>query len=128
MSEFICVHGKKVSECDFCRSRIASKPSMTDVPKFTQADMDEHASKVLKAAADICLKQADYILATSVEEDYEAAAYALRAIAPDILSLTPASIEMADAKKPYKGPIDRPCSACSAGDTAMEYHNHERRK
>lgn len=26
---------------------------------------------------------------------------------------------------PYKGPINIPCSACSAGDTEMEYHNHE---
>lgn len=25
---------------------------------------------------------------------------------------------------PYKGPIAIPCSACSAGDTAMEYHTH----
>ena len=28
---------------------------------------------------------------------------------------------------PYKGPISVPCSACSAGDTAMEYHDHEGR-
>lgn len=27
--------------------------------------------------------------------------------------------------KPYKGPINQPCSACSAGDTAMEYHDHD---
>lgn len=24
-----------------------------------------------------------------------------------------------------KYPIDRPCSACSGGDSAMEYHDHE---
>lgn len=29
------------------------------------------------------------------------------------------------ARTPYKGPINRPCSACSAGDTKMEYHNHD---
>lgn len=28
-------------------------------------------------------------------------------------------------RQPYKGPINRPCSACSAGDTAMEYHDHD---
>lgn len=27
--------------------------------------------------------------------------------------------------KPGKYPIDRPCSACSAGDTEMEYHDHQ---
>lgn len=27
--------------------------------------------------------------------------------------------------KPYKGPINQPCSPCSAGDTAMEYHDHD---
>jgi hypothetical protein len=27
--------------------------------------------------------------------------------------------------RPGKHPIDRPCSACSAGDTAMEHHDHE---
>jgi hypothetical protein len=26
---------------------------------------------------------------------------------------------------PYKGPINQSCSACSAGDTAMEYHDHD---
>ena len=25
---------------------------------------------------------------------------------------------------PYKGPINVPCSACSAGDRAMQYHDH----
>ena len=29
------------------------------------------------------------------------------------------------ANLPYKGPVTRPCSACSAGDTAMEYHDHD---
>lgn len=28
-------------------------------------------------------------------------------------------------RKPYKGPINGPCSACSDGDTAMKYHDHE---
>lgn len=27
--------------------------------------------------------------------------------------------------EPYKGPINQPCSACSAGDTKMEYHDHD---
>jgi len=26
---------------------------------------------------------------------------------------------------PYKGPINVPCSACSAGDSAMQYHDHD---
>jgi len=26
---------------------------------------------------------------------------------------------------PYKGPINQPCSACSAGDTAMKFHDHD---
>lgn len=30
-----------------------------------------------------------------------------------------------DKSQPYKGPINQPCSACSAGDTAMEYHDHD---
>ena len=25
----------------------------------------------------------------------------------------------------YKGPITQPCSACSAGDGAMQYHDHD---
>lgn len=29
------------------------------------------------------------------------------------------------AVSPYKGPISQPCSACSAGDSAMEHHDHE---
>jgi hypothetical protein len=28
-------------------------------------------------------------------------------------------------EEPYKGPINQPCSACSAGDTRMEYHDHD---
>lgn len=28
-------------------------------------------------------------------------------------------------RKPYKGPINEPCSACGDGDTAMEYHDHD---
>lgn len=49
---------------------------------------------------------------------------------------TPRKIESGDASghptrepppvaPPYKGPIKQPCSACSAGDTAMEHHDHE---
>lgn len=34
--------------------------------------------------------------------------------------------ESSTQQAPYKGPINGPCSACSAGDTAMEHHNHER--
>src|SRR5690349_16196068 len=31
----------------------------------------------------------------------------------------------ADDKEPYKGPINQPCSACSAGDWKMEFHDHD---
>lgn len=27
--------------------------------------------------------------------------------------------------QPYKGPINQPCSACSAGDYLMEHHDHD---
>lgn len=29
------------------------------------------------------------------------------------------------SEQPYKGAINQPCSACSAGDTAMEHHDHD---
>lgn len=32
---------------------------------------------------------------------------------------------MTMVEKPYKGAINQPCSACSAGDTEMKYHDHD---